>query len=439
MLTSRSIRLVAIFTACLIIGLILGNHIMMFISLVPLSLIVTGLAFSPPAGIVLKDRLTVYQAFVNEEVEVKYTIAISRGLGSLTVHQEIPPFFVLVNGNNLRVFWKSWHPRSCEVSFRIRCTKRGVYPIPPLKYEANHGLRLMPTRAGVLGEAYELTVQPKIMNIRHIRGLPGIATSPFPVIDQAKIGVATTDFREIRKYVYGDPVKNINWKATARLTNPDLWPLTNEYEVEGKKSVWLFLDASSVLEVGNDIENVFEYCLEGANSIAYYFLDHGYRVGMYVFNNRGQLFFPDAGKKQFLKISKGLMHLAPVHQMDEFSLAVEKCRRYILGYNPLCVILTRLDSRNSDNILLGVKKLRALRGRQKRKLPVMVIHVPGYRIVADHGEFAECARTLSELNTRPRVQHLRNLGSTVMEWNPRRETFSASFFKMVKTRRTPYV
>ena len=94
-----------------------------------------------------------------------------------------------------------------------------------------------------------------------------MATSPFPVIDVAKIGVATTDFREIRNYVYGDPVKNINWKATARCTSPQAWPLTNEYEVEGKKTVWIFQDASRFLEVGTDIENAFEYCLEAANSV----------------------------------------------------------------------------------------------------------------------------------------------------------------------------
>ena len=77
-------------------------------------------------------------------------------------------------------------------------------------------LGLTQTRQGTLGEPIELLVQPTILNLRRIRGVPGIATSPFPVIDIAKIGVATTDFREIRSYVHGDPVKNINWKATAR-------------------------------------------------------------------------------------------------------------------------------------------------------------------------------------------------------------------------------
>jgi len=81
---------------------------------------------------------------------------------------------------------------------------------------------------------------------------------PFPINDMAKIGVATTDFREIRNYVYGDPIKNINWKATARSSSPEMWPLTNEYEVEGKKTVWLFLDTAGELEIGTNINNAFD-------------------------------------------------------------------------------------------------------------------------------------------------------------------------------------
>lgn len=184
-------------------------------------------------------------------------------------------------------------------------------------------LGLTQTRQGTLGEPIELLVQPKILNLRRIRGVPGIATSPFPVIDIAKIGVATTDFQEIRSYVHGDPVKNINWKATARkAAQGQLWPLVNEYEVEGKKAVWLFLDASSVLEVGTDIENAFEYCLEAANGVAYYFTDRGYRVGMYIYNDGNRLLYPDTGKKQFLRISWELIKLETTDQFDEFPRSI---------------------------------------------------------------------------------------------------------------------
>ena len=285
-----------------------------------------------------------------------------------------------------------------------------------------------------MGEEYDLTVSPKIFNVRRIRGIPGIAASPFPVLDMAKLGVATTDFREIRNYVYGDPVKNINWKATARNSSPQSWPLVNEYEVEGKKAVWLFLDASGILEVGTDIENAFEYCLEAANSILYFFLDRGYRVGMYVFNNSDVLYYPDTGKKQFIKISRELIGLKSEKKYDEFPIAVEKCRRYILGYNPLCVIVTGLDNRFSDSIINGTKKLKVLRGRQKRKLPVIIINIAGYNIITARNDFESNSPVIMNLITRPRIMQLRRLGASVLDWNPRKVSFGTALLSLMKVR-----
>jgi uncharacterized protein (DUF58 family) len=434
MLTSHSIKLLGLFSGILIVGLVLGNHIILAMSLVPLCYFLLGLLFMTPTRLDMIVSRTDLRAQVGDTIEIKYEISVNNGLGPVSFFQELPQHFTLLEGNNLRVFWKGWHSRNITFSYKVNCTKRGIYSLSPLHWEANHVLRLRPTETGVLGKTVELTVRPRLMNIRRIRGLPGIATSPFPVIDMAKIGVATTDFREIRNYVYGDPVKNINWKATARNTRPDSWPLTNEYEVEGKKTVWIFQDASRFLEVGTDIENVFEYCLEATHSITYYFLDRGYRVGLYVFNDSGKLFYPDAGKKQFLKISRALINLKASQQLDELPLAVEKCRRYILGYNPLCVIITGLDSRFNDSIIRGVKKLRQLRGRNLHKLPVMVINVPRYNIIPRREIFDENTSLLMQLKTRPCISQLRQLNASVLDWNPKKENFSAAFLKQVKLR-----
>ena len=403
-------------------------------SLVPLSLISVGLIITAPGQMTVKSKEVVSRAWVGDVIEVKYEVMVNSGLGVFSLHQELPPYFGLAEGSNLRVFWKGWHSQTYLFCYKIRCTKRGSYNLEQIQWEANHPLRLTPTEQGALGETHDLVVRPRILNVRRVRGIPGIATSPFPVIDMAKIGVTTTDFREIRKYVYGDPIKNINWKATARITSPHPWPLTNEFEVEGKKTVWLFLDASRVLEAGTNIENTFEYCLEAANSVLYFYLDRGYRAGMFIFNGKDQLFYPDAGKKQFLKISRELIDIAASDKVDQFPAAVEKCRRYILGYNPLCIVISRLDSHYSENIVTGVRKLRQLLGRQKRKLPVMVINVPGYNIIAGDEIYDDNTTVFMQLNTRPRVQQLRRLGALVLDWNPRKESFGTALLRLVKTR-----
>jgi uncharacterized protein (DUF58 family) len=421
-----------LFYACLIAGLLLGNRIIIWMSLIPLAVLIIGLLTPSPGRFILKKSFSPARVRAGDEIEVQYIFKVRSGMGVFSCFQDLPPQFALTQGNNLRLFWKGWRAAEYSFTYTLHCTKRGQYTLPPLKWESNQLLRLTQTREGSLGEPLEITVNPRLLNIRRIRGLPGIASSPFPVIDMAKIGVATTDFREIRDYVYGDPVKNINWKATARSTEQEMRPLVNEYEVEGKKAVWIFLDASWCLEVGTSIENAFEYCLEAANGAAYYFLDRGYRVGMYIFNDGGKLFYPDAGRKQYLKISRELLNLNASKEFDELPVAVEKCRRYILGYNPLCVIISGLDNQLGDSLILGVRQLKKLRGRHKRKLPVLFINIAGYNLIPQREKYDGNAAVLLKLGTRPRVARLRSLGASVLDWNPRLQSFGNALLKQVK-------
>ena len=435
MLSFRSAKFIALFFGLLITGLILGNMVVLVMSLVPLSLMLSGLLTEPPKQVKISDNRLNPLIWIGDVVEVSRQVMLEDGYGIVTLYQELPPHFSLVEGNNLRIIRKSRGSVSFNFTFKIRCAKRGHYNLPPLRWETRHVLGTTQAYYGTAGETKELLVQPRVLNIRRIRGITGIAASPFPVIDMAKMGVATTDFREIREYVSGDPVKNINWKATARrAAGGQFKPLVNEYEVEGKKSVWLFLDAASYLEVGTNIENCFEYCLEAANGVAYYFTDRGYRVGMYIYNDGGRLFYPDAGKKQFLRISRELINLDTSPKNNEFPEAIEKCRRYLLGYNPMCVIITRLDTQYGGDVLKGVTKLKLLRGRRRRKLPVMVVNVPGYNIVPRLDEDDDNSALMLQMETRPLSLQIRRMGASLLEWNPRQENFSTALLRQVKTR-----
>jgi hypothetical protein len=98
------------------------------------------------------------------------------------------------------------------------------------------------------------------------------------------------------------------------------------------------------------------------------------------------------------------------------------------------VVITRLDSRYSESIVTGIKKLCQLRGRHTRKLPVMVVNIPGYNIVSTNDGYDTSTSVLMQLGVRPRVQQLRRLGTSVMDWNPKKESFGTALLKMVKIR-----
>ncbi len=376
-------------------------------------------------------------------IEVTFEVTIRGGIGEVTLFQQLPLDFELVEGNNFRSCWKGREDKVFVFSYKVRCPKRGKYSLGELSWESKHVFGLTRTVSGSApGTSSDITVKPRIMNVRMIRGRPGIASSSSPVIDIAKIGVATTDFREIRKYVHGDPVRTINWKATARhAAKGGLQPLVNEYEVEGKKAVWIFLDASASLELGTTVENAFEYCLEAASGVAFYYIDRGYKVGMYTYHGGKRLVPLDAGKRQYHKLveeiidARAFVTFEPSHlRKDGLSQAVDRCKRYILGYNPLCIIITSLDDQSSDSLIKGVKRIVMLRGRMRRKLPVMVIGIDGHSLIPQAGEYEANAVDLLRLETRPTVRTLRALGSSVLEWNPRQQSLGTVLLRQVRTR-----
>jgi hypothetical protein len=147
----------------------------------------------------------------------------------------------------------------------------------------------------------ELEVKQKLRRITKVEAIRGIARSPMPDIDVSRIGVPGTDFREVREYVAGDPVRFINWKATARSGKL----MVNQYEVEGKKAVWIFVDTNAYMTYGESIRNFLEVAIEIANSLAYYFTSRGHKVGLYVIGHSMNL-YPDVGKRQFRRISDKL-------------------------------------------------------------------------------------------------------------------------------------
>lgn len=373
--------------ALFLAGMFFANLILLCMALGPLLFTLVGLAVTQPAGIEMRRVAHKNSALVNEVVENRVEVEVRGGLGTVVFADGLPEEFELVSGSNFKVIWKGFGVKRGQIVYSVRCTKRGVYDFAGVRWESKHPLGLRQTEFGAR-EGRRMVVRPRLLDVRKVRSSAAASKIPFPSAAVTRMGPVTMDFRELRPYSYGDPFKFINWKATARsIHRGRSLPVVNDYEREGMKVVWLFLDRSFAMTVGPSVTNVFEHAVEAANGLAYYYLKRGCRVGFCVYNGGVSLLYPDAGNRQYHRILGEALRLKPEETEEEgreASLrdAVRSCRGYASGCRPLFIVVTRFTKENAEMLLDGIKEMAKIAGTAAPRLPVIVVNVSGYGLAA---------------------------------------------------------
>jgi uncharacterized protein (DUF58 family) len=258
------------------------------------------------------------------------------------------------------------------------------------------------------------------------------------MMDMSVIGNQTTEYREIRNYTPGDPIKSVNWKATARnasgagLTTQDL--LVNEYEREGKKAIWLFMDTTTAMTVGSTLVNPLEHAIEAAGTLSFYYLTKGYQVGAHFSNRASRLIHLDSGQAQLRKLNRELLELTSEDGVYDLRRAVQVCRHQILRYVPECFIITRLDTDEPrqgnqvppslESLVNGVKALTRYGSRGHQAVRVNIVAIAGYSYSASGDDGASVARVIRSMETSLLSRAVRRYGVNVIEWDPSESRFS---------------
>jgi uncharacterized protein (DUF58 family) len=291
-----------------------------------------------------------------------------------------------------------------------------------------------------------LSVLPRLLTMRRIQSVRGIGKTPYPMMDLARMGVANTDFKEIRQYVPGDPVRLINWKATGRsyMTGSGQ-PLVNQFEFEGKKAIWLFLDSSQYMDVGTTLRSPLENSIEAAAGLGFYYLSRGYVLGAHFSSRPDTILIPDTGKRQFSRLVHELVALKATPARYDLPQAIQLCRAQLIRYSPQCIVVTRLDATVHDlpglhsldqKMVQGMRELQALSLHSRARPSVWVIAVNAYHYAEGSTPVTQLGGTLRALETRPVKQGLRRMGISVLDWNPSEEEFAQALMRQKRTERT---
>jgi uncharacterized protein (DUF58 family) len=426
-----------LFAILFILGLFLTSRVLLIISFFPLFIYLLGLSLPSPK-IKAKRTYSKSSATIGETIDIQATGMITGSIGTIIFYEKLPEPFELVDGSNYKVVWKGFGTKKFGFSYKARCTKRGDYYFKGVEWEFRPLLGLKQPIKGVVGEPNKLTVSPRIFDGRKIRIFHKFSLVSTPLKGIAKLGTMSTDFREIRQYTPGDPFKLINWKATAKTsTGIKNFPLINEYEREGKACVWIFLDAHKHMRFGTSIENAFEHGIEAAINLINLFLNKGFLLGMYVYNDLEQKFYPDVGKQQYIRIAKQLLKLysiesdLQIYAVEGLSEAIGKNRKLLTSLSPLVIVITHLTQNNIKEIIQGIKKISGYT-RRKYWAKTLIINVLPYDLIPKRNRFEELSAQILEAKSKSLSEQLRMLRAVVLDWNPRKENFGSLLIKHLR-------
>ena len=251
------------------------------------------------------------------------------GFGYIEIEHDVDGVIVTSGVNRTGGFVPFF--RRFNLRYGGKVTKRGVINFGIFKLKEEDVFLLKTSYKKIdLGISKEIRV--RVMRIRKVKSRRIRTRETLPDIDISRIGVPGTDFREIRDYKIGDPLKFINWKATARKGKL----LTNEFEVEGKRAVWFFVNTSE------DIFNEREYldnALMITASLSYHYLKRGHKVALTLTGN-GKTIHPDVGNRQFYRILKELTY-AEFGEKSPLDAFFEN-RKLVMYHMPFVIYVTSI-------------------------------------------------------------------------------------------------
>jgi uncharacterized protein (DUF58 family) len=438
--------------------------------LMPIIFLLSGLVLIQPSKPKELDIVEKQNHYLGDIIDLKRDIQVTDGLGPVVIGEKIPSHFELVEGNNVALFWKGLSPISKSLNYKIRCTKRGIYTLSNVQWETKHPISLVPTKLGELDIDQTLIVQTYPIQVKKIRQQKLFSKIPMPSEAQIKIGIPTTDFKEIREYSFGDSYKNINWKATSRKAHLRKPPMVNEFEMEGMKIVWLFLNTSKPMALGTSISNSLEYAIQAIMGLTQFYLGRNCRVGVSLYDDEkayktlswhsdksrpirmiedtlltqaapsyktlysGDFIIPDTGKKQLYQVTSKMLETEISKGLYNLKQSVINCRGHIIGGNPLFYIVTSVTKQNIKSLEEGIKELRRYSKATRHHSPsIILIHITSYKVKAK-GETENYAAEILEIERIPLLRRLRRKGVMVVKWDPTKHRFRDVLLSQVRRR-----
>ena len=303
----------------IVIGIFIGQGLVVAMGVMGL---VAGVVATMWSKVALEDlvyhrRIEPARAFIGDEVKLAIELSNKKPipLPWVRASDQIPEALTISEGDfnfnaitHLQRLSQStsigWYER-VRWNYKLTCTRRGRFRIGPALVESGDPFGFLTSRA-VVDERDELLVYPKVFSLNDL-GIPSVRPLG-EVRGGMRIFADPSLPSGLRDYQRGDPLKNIDWKSTARRHRLQV----KTYDPSSATTVVI----ASAVDTGDpywqlrDAEDL-ERTLVAAASIATYAVEREYVVGLYTndmrVTERGKITVPPSRGREHLADLLGAM------------------------------------------------------------------------------------------------------------------------------------
>ncbi len=188
--------------------------------------------------------------------------------------------------------------------FRVRCARWGAYTPGELVVRAHDRFDLVHFE-GTIDCRVPLRVYPTLEQLHAL--VPPLETQVFAGNEVARSKGDGIEFADVRPFAYGDQVRRINWRASARRQAL----FVAESHPERNSDVVLFLDGFADLR--RDGHGTLDTTVRAAASLAAAYLARRDRVGVVTFGGEVSWLMPAMGERQLYRVIESLLETEIAH------------------------------------------------------------------------------------------------------------------------------
>lgn len=335
---------ITVFVILIFIGIFAGQGLVIGFGV--MGLLVAGVAWFwnrvSLEDLSYERQLSQQRVFIGEEFTIQITLTNKKPLplGKVSVEDDFPESIEVADAdmvlspypetNTMRhATSMAWYDR-VRWEYTAKCSRRGYFRLGPVRIESGDLFGFFNSEATLRDRGYVL-VYPKVYSLEEL-GIP----SARPLGD-TKGGIRIfEDYSRpmgIRDYQRGDPLKIVDWKATARMDSLQV----RTYEPSSSITVTLVVAVDTAARYWEGYSSInLERVITAAASFASYAHERQYSLGLFsngtpILADRPMRIPPNRLPEQLTIILEALATLRPLAMGPMVTLLAENSRRFPLG------------------------------------------------------------------------------------------------------------